>query len=327
MDLYGSKFNNPMLGVSLNVFTFEDSNKEWFIGKDVATMLGYSDPSATVTKKVYENYKYKLYVHNLIISDCFSGNVEFENQTITINSQVVLIDEAGLNQLVLDSKLPAAITFKRWVLEEVLPSIRRDGGYIVSSPFDDPVMIESRKDRAVVEALLRRDDDLVDIYSKLNYAEVMQSSNDGMLIGDFAHILSSSGINIGRNRLFEWLRVNGYLGYRNQPYQHLIDDNLFKVKQSSNTLPDGRVIINQTPLITPKGQNVILAKLQGTDDWKALDQRNMLNGMDYNYYKSVFGSIHVDQEYLGYTDEQVKLIQMDADEYYRNVLLQEKDNL
>ena len=323
MNLYGNEFNNPMLGVSLNVFTFEDSDKEWFIGKDVATMLGYSQPRNAIYKNVPDECKFKLFVDDLIIGRVLGGDA----QTVKVHNTITLINEEGLYRLVSGSTLPAAETFKTWVFREVLPSIRKDGGYIVASPFDDPIMIESRKERAVIEALLRREDDLVDIYSKLNYAEIMQSSDDGIFIGDFAHILSSNGISIGRNRLFEWLRINGYLGHRNQPYQYFIDDGLFKVKQSSVTLPDGRVITNQTPLITTKGQNIILAKLQGTDDWRALDQRNMLSGMDYNHYQSIFGPIHVDQEYLGYTDEQARLIQMDADDYYRAVLLQEKDQL
>lgn len=111
MDLYGSKFNNPMLGVSLNVFSFSDSESKWFIGKEVAGVLGYSNPSDALYKRIPEQDKNKVFVENLIISDM--QNADVRNNKINIHSLTTLINEAGVYRLVFGSKLPSALTFQR----------------------------------------------------------------------------------------------------------------------------------------------------------------------------------------------------------------------
>lgn len=323
MDLYGSKFNNPMLGVSLNVFSFEDSESKWFIGKEVATILGYQDPSATITKKVFDDYKNKIFLNNLHISSCQNGNME----TLSINSPVVLINEAGVYQLVFNSKLPSALVFQRWVFEEVLPAIRRDGGYMFASAYEDPIEIENRKDRVLVEALIRRDEELEDIIGKLNYAELMQGTEDATLIGTFAKVLTSNGIKIGRNNLFKWLRIHGYVGPNNEAYQHLVEDGYFKLKPYTIAYPNGETRISYTTLITPKGQEKVLRELQGSNDWKQMENYDAFQKFDYNYYGRVFKAPFIDQNYLGYSDEQVKQMEEDASNYYLMLLQEEKDKL
>lgn len=325
MNLYGSKFNNPMLGVSLNVFTFDDSESKWFIGREVASILGYQDPSATLNRKVFDEYKHKLFIDDLILfGDCQNVN---DQTTTTIHATTMMVNEAGLYQLIFGSKLPSALTFQRWVFEEVLPSIRRDGGYMYASVYDDPIELETRKDRVLVEALLRRDEELEDIIGKLNYAELMQGVEDATLIGTFAKVLTSNGIKIGRNNLFKWLRVHGYVGPNNEAYQHLVEDGYFKLKPYTITYPNGETRISYTTLITPKGQEKVLRELQHCNDWEQMETYNAFQKFDYNYYGKVFKAPFIDQNYLGYSDEQVKQIEEDASNYYTMILQEEKDKL
>lgn len=325
MDLYGSKFNNPMLGVSLNVFSFEDSESKWFIGKEVAAILGYSNPSDALYKKVPDQDKNKIFIENLVISDM--QNADVSNNTVNIHSMVTLINEAGVYRLVFGSKLPAAQTFQNWVFYEVLPSIRRDGGYMYASAYEDPIEIENRKDRVLVEALLRRDEELEDIIGKLNYAELMQGTEDATLIGTFAKVLTSNGIKIGRNNLFKWLRIHGYVGPNNEAYQHLVEDGYFKLKPYTIAYPNGETRINYTTLITPKGQEKVLRELQGSNDWEQMENYDAFQKFDYNYYGRVFKAPFIDQNYLGYSDEQVKQMEEDASNYYLMLLQEEKDKL
>lgn len=320
MDLYGSKFDNPMLGVSLNVFSFSDSESKWFIGKEVAGILGYADPSATVVKKVFDIYKNKMFVNLLNISD---GSCQNGNSQIVLNTNITLINEAGVYQLIFGSKLPSALTFQRWVFEEVLPSIRETGGYVWHNLEEDPIEIERRSDRALVMALLKRDESLDEIISKVNYAEVMAGTEDGMLVGEFAHILTSNGIKMGRNTLFIWLREHGYLGRNNEPYQNIIESGYFKVKPYKVDFKNGTSIIKNTPIITPRGQEVVLREIQRSTDWQYLENVNSLGCFDYSAYRDIFGEPFIDKDYLGLSDEQLKEIEEDAAKYYEMILKSE----
>lgn len=321
MDLYGSKFDNPMLGVSLNVFSFSDSESKWFIGKEVAGVLGYSNPSDALYKRIPEQDKNKVFVENLIISDM--QNADVRNNKINIHSLTTLINEAGVYRLVFGSKLPSALTFQRWVFEEVLPSIRETGGYVWHNLEEDPIEIERRSDRALVMALLKRDESLDEIISKVNYAEVIAGTEDGMLVGEFAHILSSNGIKMGRNTLFIWLREHGYLGRNNEPYQNIIESGYFKVKPYKVDFKNGTSIIKNTPIITPRGQEVVLREIQRSTDWQYLENVNSLGCFDYSAYRDIFGEPFIDKDYLGLSDEQLKEIEEDAAKYYEMILKSE----
>lgn len=216
----------------------------YFVGKDVATILGYSNQRDALAKHVDEEDK------GVAKCDTLGGK-----QNLTV------INESGLYSLILFSKLPQAKEFKHWVTSEVLPSIRKHGMYAVDSLLDDPDFAiatfqrlkEEREQRKALEVKMKEQKPLV------NFANAVSTSEDSILIGDFAKLMSQNGVKIGQNRLFEWLRQKGFLISRkgdswNMPKQEYLDKGLFEVKESTVKASGGLVKLYRTTKITGKGQ-------------------------------------------------------------------------
>lgn len=234
-------FENPEFGA---VRTVEIDGEPWLVGKDVADDLGYQNGSRDINRHVDEEDRKKMMI--------FDGNQ---------NKETIVINESGLYSLVLSSKLPTARKFKHWVTSEVLPSIRRHGLYAADELLNNPdlmirAMEELKAERARANALaekVERD------APKVLFAESVAASQHSILVFDLAKILRQNGVLIGGNRLFEWLRTNGYLIRRkgsdwNMPTQRAVDMGLFEIKETSVTHADGHVTINKTPKVTGKGQ-------------------------------------------------------------------------
>lgn len=215
-----------------------------FVGKDVATILGYSNTRDALAKHVDDEDK------NTVVIRDGKGN---PNQTV--------INESGLYSLVLSSKLPNAKKFKRWVTSEVLPSIRKHGVYAVDEVLNNPDMLISaltelkaeREKRKSLETKIEADK------PKTIFADAVAVSDTSILVGDLAKIIKQNGVNIGANRLFAWLRENGYLISRkgtdyNSPTQKSMDLQLFEIKETVVTHSDGHTTISKTPKVTGKGQ-------------------------------------------------------------------------
>lgn len=125
MNLKGTRFENKRLG--MEIYVYDINGGEWFIGKDIAKLLEYSDESSTISKKVNNKYKNKIYVKTIEnIGNCQNGNSEI----IEFNNNLTMINEFGLYQLVCSSKMSEAINFQEWIYEEVLPSIRKNNFYV-----------------------------------------------------------------------------------------------------------------------------------------------------------------------------------------------------
>lgn len=125
MNLKGKKFENSRLG--MEIFVYDVEGKEMFIGRDIATMLGYSDAKQAVAKSVSERSKVKLYVKTIEnTGKCLSDTSEIRS----FNNNLIMISEAGLYQLVLKSTKSEAIEFQEWVCEDVLPSLRKTNSYV-----------------------------------------------------------------------------------------------------------------------------------------------------------------------------------------------------
>lgn len=245
-------FNSPEFG---QVRTVTIDGEPWFIAKDVATALGYSNTRDAIAKHVDDDDK------NTVVIRDGKGN---PNQTI--------INESGLYSLVLSSKLPTAKKFKHWVTAEILPSIRRTGGYIANTETmtDAEIMskalliakqtIESREQRIhSLEAETER------MKPKEIFADAVSASNSSILIGDLAKILHGNGIKIGRGRLFAWMREHGYLIKQkgtsyNMPTQRAMELKLFKVKEGSYVDGKGNNVITKTTKVTGKGQQYFINK-------------------------------------------------------------------
>lgn len=238
-------FENPEFGA---VRTVEIDGEPWLVGKDVADDLGYQNGSRDINRHVDEEDRKKMMI--------FDGNQ---------NKETIVINESGLYSLVLSSKLPTARKFKHWVTSEVLPSIRRHGLYAADELLNNPdlmirAMEELKAERARANALaekVERD------APKVLFAESVAASQHSILVFDLAKILRQNGVQIGGNRLFEWLRTNGYLIRRkgsdwNMPTQRAVEMGLFEIKETSVTHADGHVTVTKTPKVTGKGQQYFI---------------------------------------------------------------------
>ncbi|QEK11658.1 hypothetical protein FQB35_04385 [Crassaminicella thermophila] len=233
-------------------------NEPWFVGKDVATILGYSNASKAVMVHVDDDDKIKE-----MIAHSQNGNM--------VKSQTTLINESGLYSLILSSKLPNAKKFKRWVTSEVLPSIRKHGAYMTDDTLEKALtspdfliqlatkLKEEKQKRIEAERKIEKDK------PKVLFADAVSASKTSILVGDLAKLLKQNGIDTGAKRLFKWLRDNGYLIRRkgtdyNMPTQRSMELGLFEVKETSITHSDGHVTVNKTPKVTGKGQQYFINK-------------------------------------------------------------------
>lgn len=248
-------FKNAEFG---SVRAIERNGEPWFIGKDVANVLGYSNSRKAIADHVDSEDK-----DTVTIRDGIVGN---PNQTI--------INESGLYSLILGSKLPNAKRFKHWVTSEVLPAIRQNGVYMT----DDKAYDITHNPGSLADLLLQAGEQLKqkeiiiqEMKPKALFADAVTTSHTSILVGDLAKIIKQNGYEIGQKRLFEWLRQNGYLiksgSSKNMPTQKSMDLHLFEVKESTVQNPDGSVRVTKTPKCTGEGQVYFINKfLKGTED-------------------------------------------------------------
>lgn len=232
-------FENPEFG---KVRVVEVAGEPWFVGKDVAEILGYRNGSRDVNRHVSleDRLRYRIGT---------SGQMR----------EQIIINESGLYSLVLSSKLPAAEKFRHWVTSEVIPSIRKHGGYIAGQNEMSDMELLSRALLLVKNQLDDRNRQIEEMQPKVIFADAVETSSTSVLIGDFAKLLKQNGIDIGQTRLFEWMRNNGYLmrvkgERRNMPTQRSMEMKLFEIKESIIEHKDGHITIIRTPKVTGKGQ-------------------------------------------------------------------------
>lgn len=177
----------------------------------------------------------------------------------------LFVNEDGLYDVILDSRKQEAKAFRKWVTGEVLPAIRKTGGYMIEKEEDTEESIMARALLIAQDTIQRSKEKIRQLSStverqapKVMFADAVATSHRSCLIAELAKILMQNGIQIGQNRLFEYLRKNNYLGskgeYYNQPTQHAMELGLFEIKKTSITKPDGTVLVNTTPKVTGKGQ-------------------------------------------------------------------------
>lgn len=238
-------FENKEFG---KIRTVIENGETWFIGKEVADILEYANTAKAIRDHVDEE-------------DKLTERIVLSGQ----NREVIFINESGLYSLILSSKLPNAKKFKKWVTSEVLPSIRKNGGYIAGQETmsDDELM--ARALQVAQNKILERDKQIETMKPKAIFADAVAASHTSILIGDLAKLISQYGVNIGQKRLFKWLRDNGYLikregSDRNMPTQRSMEMKLFEVKESTISNPDGSVRITRTPKVTGKGQQYFVNK-------------------------------------------------------------------
>ena len=236
-------FNSSEFG---QIRTIIIDNKPWFVASDVASALGYSNPRKAV------------------IDHC-KGVTKRDTPTSSGTQSISYINEGDVYRLIMKSKLPSAEKFESWVMDEVLPSIRKSGGYIAGQEqmSDTELMAKAllvaQKQIEQRNAIIEQQKAKIEADKpKTIFADAVSSSHTSILVGDLAKLICQNGYHIGQKRLFSWLRENGYLikngSSKNMPTQRYIEQGLFEIKESNVQNPDGSVRITKTTKITGKGQ-------------------------------------------------------------------------
>lgn len=236
----------------------EINGESWLVGKDVAERLGYKNP-------------------NEAIADHVDDDDKLNSKTLSSLGQRGgwLINESGLYSLVLGSKLPNAKKFKRWVTSEVLPAIRKHGGYLTAEKVEEALLNpdvlirlatelkDEREARRVLESKVAED------APKVLFAQAVEQAENSILVGDLAKLIKQNGTDIGQKRLFERLRAEGYLGTRgenyNMPTQRAMEMQLFRISERTINNPDGSVRLTRTVKVTGKGQVYFINRYAGGD--------------------------------------------------------------
>lgn len=251
----------------LNLFNFHGqqvrtvtiNNEPYFVGKDVAMNLKYHQPADTIRNHVQPEDKgvYKL-------------------STPGGEQKMTVINESGLYDLVFDASRQSksqevrenARKFRHWVTNEVLPAIRKHGAYMTDQKaFSVINNADGLADllKQAADQLNAKDVQIAEMKPKALFADAVSTSNTSILIGQLAKILKQNGVDIGRNRLFAWMRANGYLGKRgagyNKPTQKSMDLGLMEVEERAFNNPNGQIQITITTKVTGKGQQYFVNKL------------------------------------------------------------------
>lgn len=235
-------FNNDQFG---NVRALSLNDEPWFVAKDVCDVLGIKTNHLREDGRGLDDDE----VMNL-------PNWEVGGKA------PLIVSEAGFYKLVMRSRKPEAKAFQRWVTHEVLPAIRRTGGYMVAKQDETPEQIMARAVLVAQDTIERQKSEIAELKPKALFADAVAASDGTCLVGELAKMLKQNGANIGQNRLFSWLRENGYLGKsgsnRNVPTQRSMEQGLFRIKETAVTHSDGHVTINRTPKVTGKGQRYFI---------------------------------------------------------------------
>lgn len=250
-----------MIDNEIQIFNFENSeirtlnidDKPYFVGKDVADILGYSNTQKAIRDHVDDE-------------DKLTEQIVLSGQ----NRDVIIINESGLYSLILSSKMPNAKKFKRWVTSEVLPAIVHKGVYMTDKKAYDITHDRSGATLAdllqqAADQLKQKDIQIAEMKPKALFADAVATSNRSILVGELAKLIRQNGVDIGQNRLFTWLREHGYLIKRkgtdyNMPTQKSVAMGIFQIKETSITHSNGTVTLTKTAKVTGKGQQYFINK-------------------------------------------------------------------
>lgn len=256
-------FNNPEFG---EVRTVVIDDEPWFVGKDVAAALKYEKPTKAVSDHVDEEDK-KMGPQN--------GAPSIQD-SLGRNQYPVFINESGLYSLVLSSKLPTAKAFKRWITHDVIPAIRKHGAYMTKDTLEKALTSPDFGIRLLTELKAEREKNAAQAAEieaarpKVIFADAVATSKTCILVGALAKLIKQNGIDIGQNRLFAWLRDNGYLiksgENKNMPTQAAMDMKLFEVKESHFMDNNGTNKTTRTTKVTGKGQQYFINKFLAKKD-------------------------------------------------------------
>ena len=247
-------FNSEEFG---QVRTVEINGKPYFVANDVAKALGYVETAKAIR------------------THC-KGVSEMDIPSKGGIQCMKIIPEGDIYRLIVRSKLPSAERFEKWVFDEVIPSIRTNGGYIAGQETlsDEDLMAKAI---LVAQKKIKERDQIIEQQKakieqdrpKTIFADAVSASHTSILIGDLAKLICQNGYQIGQKRLFQWMRDNGYLmvsgSSRNMPKQKYVEQGLFEIKESNVQNPDGSVRITRTTKVSGKGQLYFVNKFLGQE--------------------------------------------------------------
>lgn len=247
-------FQNEQFG---EIRTQTKGGELYFVAADVCRALEIGNPTQAVSRL-----------------DADEKNTIISNEGNRGNPNMLAVTESGLYSLVLGSRKPEAKAFKRWITHEVIPTIRKTGGYVSNEqtfvdtylPFADEhtkalfgqTLAALRQASAKIEA----------DKPKVLFADSVSASHTSILVGELAKLIKQNGVDMGQNRLFDWLRNSGFLIKRkgtdfNMPTQRSMELGLFEIKETSIAHSDGHISINKTPKVTGKGQLYFVERFLG----------------------------------------------------------------
>lgn len=231
-----------------------ENGEPWFVAVDVCKALEIVN-SRDAVARLDDDEK-----NTVVLTDGMRGN-----------PQKATVNEAGLYTLILGSRKPEAKAFKRWVTHEIIPSIRKTGGYISGQESMSDADLMARALLVAQRQIDERNRTIERMKPKEIFADAVSASHTSILMGDMAKLLKQNGIDVGQKRLFEWMREHGYLikqrgGSWNLPTQRSMEQQLFEVKETAATHSDGHISISKTVKVTGKGQIYFINKFLGKEN-------------------------------------------------------------
>ena len=221
-------FNNEEFG---SVRTITKDGKTYFVGNDVAKALGYSETAKAIR------------------THC-KGVSEMDIPTNGGVQTMKMITEGDIYRLVIKSKLPQAEKFESWVFDNVLPSIRKNGGYIANQEQMTPEQIVANALVVAHNIILQKDRQIEEMKPKAEFFDAVADSKTAISMNEVAKVLNIKGY--GRNKLFEFLRDNSVLDRWNVPYQRYVDNGWFRVIEQ-HYQKNGEPIVTTKTLVYQKG--------------------------------------------------------------------------
>lgn len=226
--------------------------RPYFVGADVARALGYKDTSDAIRRHCRGAVKRRILTN---------GGIQWMN----------VIPKGDVYRLAANSELPGAEKFESWIFDEVLVSVDDHGAYLTPAKIEEVLLNPDtiinlatqlkaeRRQRLQLEAKVESD------APKVLFASAVEAASTSILVGELAKVLRQNGIEIGQNRLFDWLRGNGYLIRRkgtdwNMPTQRSMELGLFTIKETTINRPDGSITISKTVKVTGKGQTYFVSQ-------------------------------------------------------------------
>ncbi len=241
---------------SKQVRTIQRDGEPWFVLKDVCDVLRMSN-SRMAAERLDPDEK------GVSQIDTLGGKQE-----------MTVINESGLYNVILRSDKPEAKPFRKWVTSEVLPTIRKHGAYMTPETLEQVIlnpdtMIQlCQQLKEEQEKRMQLEQKVTEDHPKVLFADSVAASSSTILIGELAKLIRQNGVDIGQNRLFTWMRDNGFLISRkgadyNMPTQRSMELGLFKIKETAITHSDGTTSVTKTVKVTGKGQQYFINKFLG----------------------------------------------------------------